>query len=63
MKWNKNNVNPMARPTFADAAEELQWLNAAIEICCNYPDQGMQMFGACLMRQRETLKKGWQDYV
>lgn len=58
MKWNKNNVNPMgARPTFANSAEKLQWLNVAIELCCNYPDQGMQILGACLIRERNTLKK------
>ena len=58
MKWNKNNVNVMAkRPTFANSAEELQWLNVAIEICCNYPDSGLQMLGACLIRERDNLNK------
>lgn len=56
--WNTNNVNPYApRPTFANSAEKMQWLEAMIEVCCNYPDQGLQLLGACLMREKDTLKK------
>ena len=58
MKWNVKNVNPMGpRPTFENKQEELEWLNAMIEVCCSYPDQGMQLLGASLIHQRTELKK------
>ena len=58
MKWNKNNVNPMRPiPKFESKQEKLEWMDAVIELCSNYPDQSMQLLAASLMWQRDELKK------
>ena len=58
MKWNKSNVDPMGtKPKFESKEEEIEWMNAVIEVCSNYPDQSMQLLAASLIWQRNKLKE------
>lgn len=50
-------VNPMKMPSFVNDEAKIEWLREAIEICSNYPDQGMQLLVASFEKELEDLLK------